>query len=156
MYTDFFYCVWIFVSCVFMQAYKDYSLRILLQVKQHDANDPFQCLVLTPIFARKSKVLDTTNIFRSHFSGGFLGISDHYIQILFMDFFALTSAFSPKIEETQNFKTIFSYFALRRKVDTERGRRSGKWFDCNIFIYIANYQCLRYGLCDSCVDRSRY
>lgn len=46
-----------------------------MQVKQHDANDPFQCLVLTPIYARKPKVLETTNIFRSHYSGGFLGIS---------------------------------------------------------------------------------
>lgn len=46
-----------------------------MQVKQHDANDPFQCLVLTPIYSRKSKVLDTSNVFRSHYSGGFVGIS---------------------------------------------------------------------------------
>ena len=50
-------------------------LRILVQVKQHDANDPFQCLVLSPIYSRKQRELDTSNVFRSHNRGAFIGIS---------------------------------------------------------------------------------
>lgn len=48
---------------------------MLVQVKQHDANDPFQCLVLSPIYSRKPRELDTSNLFRSQQSGRFIGIS---------------------------------------------------------------------------------
>lgn len=67
---------WIF--CIFhqiFQQYKDYTLRMLVQVKQHDANDPFQCLVLSPIYSRKRKESDSSNVFRYRYSGGFIGIS---------------------------------------------------------------------------------
>ncbi|XP_031634727.1 uncharacterized protein LOC116348019 [Contarinia nasturtii] len=56
-------------------AYKDYMLRILVQVKQHDANDPFQCLVLSPIYSRKQKESETSNLFRTHNGSAFIGIS---------------------------------------------------------------------------------
>lgn len=58
-----------------MQIYKDYVLRILVQVKQHDANDPFQCLVLSPIYSRKHRESGTSNVFRSHSGSAFIGIS---------------------------------------------------------------------------------
>lgn len=57
------------------QAYKEYTLRTLVQVKQHDTNDPFQCLVLSPIYSRKQKETDGTNIFRSRHGSSFIGIS---------------------------------------------------------------------------------
>lgn len=31
----------------------DYTLKVLLQLKQRDTNDPFKCLVLKPIFLRR-------------------------------------------------------------------------------------------------------
>ncbi|KAG4069460.1 hypothetical protein HA402_001759 [Bradysia odoriphaga] len=33
----------------------DYTLKVLLQLKQRDSNDPFKCLVLKPIFLRRSE-----------------------------------------------------------------------------------------------------
>lgn len=63
------------LSFCHFQSYKEYIIRILVQVKQPDVNDPFQCLVLSPIYGRKHKELDTPNVFRSHNSGAFIGVS---------------------------------------------------------------------------------
>ncbi|KAJ6643629.1 Hermansky-Pudlak syndrome 3 protein like [Pseudolycoriella hygida] len=37
----------------------DYTLKVLLQLKQRDTNDPFKCLVLKPIFLRRAHAHDS-------------------------------------------------------------------------------------------------
>lgn len=46
-----------------------------MQVKQHDKNDPFQCLVLSPIYSRKQKETENSNVFRSDHGNAFVGTS---------------------------------------------------------------------------------
>lgn len=57
------------------KVYKEYTLRLLVQVKQHDTNDPFQCLVLSPIYSRKQKESENSNVFRSCRGSAFIGFS---------------------------------------------------------------------------------
>lgn len=155
-------------------------LRILVQVKQHDANDPFQCLVLSPIYSRKQRELDTSNVFRSHNRGAFIGISvllatvnEGYLYqfsnngtvilgfwcrwkgslVFFRTFFASNKKIS-----------IFSQFIffnscsifIGRKMDFKRKWYAKQRFDCNVLVYIAHHKCLCNWLCDPCADWPRH
>lgn len=77
-------------SLIFLKFYKDYIVKTLLQIKQHDAaTDPFQSLVVQPIYMNSivhsngsdggkdcSDAMDASNnIFRSVESRKFVGIA---------------------------------------------------------------------------------
>lgn len=79
-------CRTILKSFSFIQFYKDYIIKMLLQVKQND--DSFQNLIVQPIYSNSlthdggsdggkdnSDAMDTSNIFRSVDSRKFVGVS---------------------------------------------------------------------------------